>query len=133
MFAVIQTASGKRSVSNMFKLRFTPSKILYGLLFTLIVFNGVFSNYISFFSYFDEAVVAVAIVYIAARLAGLHEPIKTEYVFITLSTVVILLIGFMGNAAWGYHESSMAILKDVIVVIKFPIVIIAMAIWKKIF
>ncbi len=115
----------------MLKLRFTPSKILYGILFTLIVFSTALSSYVSFFSFFDEALFAVAVLYIIVRFLVYHEPIQKEYALIALSTILLLFFGLMGNAAWDYQESNVAIAKDVLALIKFPVMIIAMAIWNR--
>lgn len=98
---------------------------MYNLLFLFIVLIGAVDFRIPLGSYWDEAVVFIVILLWIYKVLTKDDRIS-PYVFPCIGVILgLICLGLLGNVLHpGYQESVVAILKDILAFIKFPVVMI---------
>lgn len=109
-------------------MKIKVSDLKFGLLFTLIVFNNIIIQYSSTFSYLDEVICVWALLSIV--LHSKAKVFKKKYAKIIASVLGMLLLGLAANIIYSYHAANIAIMKDIIAFVKFPIVAVAAMMWQ---
>lgn len=90
----------------------------YSLFFILILINNILFQYSSIFYYFDEIIELVCIVILVQRIKSLKANEQKSVILL----LCILLIGGFGTIISGYQSNTVAIIKDILLFLKFPIV-----------
>lgn len=94
--------------------------IVQAIVFTVIVFNNIVQQYISVMSYLDELICIGAFIYIFC-----FKEIKIEYMQILCYTGILILLGLVGNIIFGYQNSFIGIMKDILGLVKIPVISVA--------
>lgn len=97
---------------------------IYSLLFLLILINGIIENYISIFGYFDELLAISAIVYILIN--GKTVVRNNACSKIIIATVLVVIIGLLGNLFFKFQPNAMGIATDILAFIKTPVIACAL-------
>ena len=98
---------------------------MIGKLFIIfILFQNIITRFMpGVISYWDEAVgLILGILFLVKSNDKLH---KEDFTYLVM-LIAIISIGVIGNIAFGYQESVSAIIRDVVGIIKFPIVFLAL-------
>lgn len=100
--------------------RFIINIFIIFLIFHNIFFSSL--NLPSFFSYWDEfievLVIIIGIIYVVKH----KSKISLEYLKIYLLIAMLIVIGLCGNICFEYNTSIDGIFRDIVALIKFPIV-----------
>lgn len=108
-------------------MRIKKSDLLYDGLFVFILISNIISQYISIFAYFDEVIELICLVFLIYHCRSIN---KNE-IIIFLILFGLLLIGLIGTIENSYQRSYLAVLKDIFLVIKFPLIMIALIVKVK--
>ena len=103
------------------KMKVSIKQLAYELLFILVLTNNIISNYIPFFSYFDEAILFWALLKLI-RKRNIRNSVKT----VLFLLIGITVIGFCGLWINGYQKNGIAVVKDLMLLYKFPIIMCAL-------
>lgn len=96
------------------------------IMYIFILFSAVFEYNIPYLNYWDEAVFAISILYLISNVIKTGKIKKTTANILGLS-ILVIIIGFIGNLNnLSYQTYRIAILKDIVAYLKFPITFIAM-------
>ena len=90
---------------------------LIELVFGFLLIENILEKYIPFFNYTDEFITIFAIVGILFQ--GSKITLNKYERKVLVSVFFIVIIGLMGNLIFGYQESTVAISKDILALIKF--------------
>lgn len=106
----------------------SKKRIIYGLIFIVLLLNTIFVQYISLLRYLDEIAAILSVVYIFKHLNGVkyYKSVKCILLFL----LITIITGVFGNVIWEYQESVVAILKDILAYIKAPIIACALIMRK---
>lgn len=98
---------------------------MYNLLFLFIVLIGAVDFRIPLGSYWDEAVLFIVVILWIYKVLTKDDRISS-YVFPCIGVTLGLVgIGLLGNVVHsGFQESIVAILKDILAFVKFPVVML---------
>ena len=106
----------------------SKKKLLYGFVFLVILLNTIFEQYVPVLKYLDETATILSLGYIFIYLAGVKHFKSVKYILMLL--LVTIITGVAGNIIWGYQESIVAILKDILAYVKSPIIACALIMRK---
>lgn len=101
-------------------------RIIYAILFLWILLSNIFTNFIPGINYWDECITIIALIYTMFRFNSKNK-ICNEIIILLF---IMITIGIMGNITFGFQTNKIAILKDIIAFIKFPIIAVACIIRK---
>lgn len=101
-------------------------RIIYAILFLWILLSNIFTNFIPGINYWDECITIIALIYTMFRFNSKNK-ICNEIIILLF---IMITIGIMGNITFGFQTNKIAILKDIIAFIKFPIITVACIIRK---
>lgn len=101
-------------------------RIIYSLFFLWILLSNIFSNLIPGVNYWDECITIFAVLYILLHFNSKNK-ISNEIIILSL---IVIVIGLLGNMIFDFQSSNIAILKDILAFIKFPIISAACIIRK---
>lgn len=105
-------------------LRIKTNDLLRDAFLILILTNNIINTYIPFFSYFDELIELVCIIFVIKNYRNIAWKEKK----IIGMLIAIVLIGFFGTIRNSYQSNAVAIIKDIFLVLKFPIIMVALII-----
>lgn len=105
------------------------NKLLFGILFVIVIFNNVLSGWIPFLGYLDEITALVSIVYILIHFKKVFARRYNQMIIVLFSLAA--LIGVIGNVLYGYQTALIAILKDILAYYKMPVTFIALYHWSE--
>ena len=110
------------------RIKISKSKFIYGLAFLIILLNTILEQHIHVFAYLDELVAIVSIIFIFIHIhrARYFATVKLMILFL----VITIITGVAGNIIWGYQESIVAVLKDILAYVKAPIIACALIMRK---
>lgn len=108
-------------------IRFDIRKLIYGILFLIILLNNAIEQIIPMFGYLDELIVMWALVYVSVN----YNKFGNREYLILLCLSLVILFGILSNAMYGLQPEIIAIIKDIAAFIKLPIVALAGVIWRK--
>lgn len=109
-------------------VKISKQRIAYGLIFIFILLNTIFEQYIPAFGYLDEIVAIISMPYIFIHIRWLRHFTTTRYILLLL--LITIATGIIGNVIWGYQESVIAVLKDILAYVKAPIIACALIMRK---
>lgn len=104
-------------------MKISKHRLLYACLFLWMIFNTTLQSYIPGFNYFDEALLAFSLVYLAFNF---RKECK-EYCAIFFCSLLIVVIGLFSNLIWNYNNGYIVIIKDIVAFLKMPIILLAAA------
>lgn len=96
------------------------------IMYIFILFSAAFEYNIPYLNYWDEVVFVISILYLIANVLITGKIKKNTFNILRLSILVIIIgvIGYLNNSS--YQTYRIAILKDIVAYLKFPITFIAM-------
>lgn len=101
-------------------------RIIYAILFLWILLCNIFDNFIPGVNYWDECITIMALIYILFNFNSKNK-ICNEIIILLF---IMVVIGIVGNITFTFQNNKIAILKDIIAFIKFPIIAVACIIRK---
>lgn len=110
------------------RIYISKRKFIYGLAFLVILLNTILEQHIHVFEYLDELVAIVSIIFIFIHIHGVRYFASVKLVILFL--VITIITGVAGNIIWGYQESIVAVLKDILAYVKAPIIACALIMRK---
>lgn len=116
----------KRNIARRY-LNVKLSSYGIALLYAFLLLENCFEGFLPLLGYFDEAIF-FGIVFVA--LLKLWKNKSVSFALRTFVTAAFLLlmvcIGFIGSSVSGYQENLIAVMKDVLAFLKFPISLMCM-------
>ena len=109
-------------------IKISKQRIAYGLIFIFILLNTIFEQYIPAFGYLDESAAIISMLYIFIHIKWVSHFTTTRYILLLL--LITIATGIIGNVIWGYQESVIAVLKDILAYVKTPIIACALIVRK---
>lgn len=110
-------------------MKVSVSKIQFGFLFVLLIFNNIICMWIPFFGYLDEIIALISIAYVLLHLRSVMKKSYNRSIFLCL--FLITIIGILGNIIYGYQSFMEAIIKDILAFYKMPITFVAAYHWSE--
>lgn len=102
--------------------------LLWSIVYILILFSNIIEQKFAFFNYIDESILFVATLYICIKWNDVkHSRVISKIIIVLILTC---MIGIIGNSIFNFQTSHVAIIKDMVSAIKFPIISCALIVRK---
>lgn len=102
--------------------------LLWSVVYILILVSNFIEQKFDFFNYIDESILFISILYIFIKWNDTKHSRVISKIIVIL--IFICMIGILGNSIFGFQKNHVAIVKDMISAIKFPIISCALIIRK---
>lgn len=106
------------------EMRIKKRDFWYSIFLILILVNNILMQYSSVFTYFDELIEICCICLFIKKIRLL----KSNEIKCFIIMTCILCIGWIGTAVSDYQDSVVAIIKDILLFLKFPVIALYLSI-----